>query len=278
MSRLLVALAVFILIPLSSYAAVEAPATEHPVDALVGEHLEYDISFLWFDKLAEGAISLRPGDEEGTYLVTMEARTLGVAAFFTRNRVEKFQTLMRVDGDGLLIPLWHSSHTVRDKKKGRTEKVTRYTFDYDKNQVRYEKIKNKKVYNDKIFELDGATQHFDILSALYNLRLGRFGDVGDERILVPTFHRKGPQDIVVEPLNEVSSKDRRFLADTECKTRILVDPSVFGTKGRDILAAFDDGMRPSKGIIKNVIGLGDVRGALRSPGHLAGGPNYGRTE
>lgn len=248
-----------------------APPTAHPIETLVGEFLEYDISFLWFDHLAEGHIALSEGTEEGTYLVTMEAKTLGLAAFFTRNRVEKFKTLMRIGPDGRLVPLWHSSHTVRDKEHGQSEKITRYTFDYAKGRVRYQKIKNDRAYKDEWFDLDDGVNQFDILSALYNLRLGYFGAVGSERIMIPTFHRKGPQDIVVEPLKKISTKDRRFFGGDDCMTRILVDPSVFGTKGRDILAAFDSSMRPGKGIIKNVIGLGDVRGVLRSPERLAGG-------
>lgn len=256
---------------LPSFAALSAQTQPHPVDSLLGEKLEYDISFLWFDRLAEGSISLTRGEEDGTYLVTMEAKTLGVAAFFTRNRVEKFQTMMRIGTDGLLQPLWHSSHTLRDKAKGKTEKISRYTFDYKSHQVRYQKLKNDRVYDDQWFELETDHQLFDILSALYNLRLGYFGPVGDERLLVPTFHRKGQQDIVIEPLTDISKKDRKFFSSAAKTARILVDPSVFGTKGRDVLASFDAMMRPQKGIIKNVIGLGDVRGTLRPPDDRLGG-------
>ena len=244
--------------------------SQHPIHALINEHLAYDISFLWFDRLAEGSIELTPGPEDGTFLVTMQARTLGVAAFFTRNRVEKFQTLMRIGNDGLLHPLWHSSHTLRDKKGRRTEKISKYTFDYLSQRVRYQKIKNDKAYADQWFDMKDD-QLFDILTALYNMRLGFFGPVGEQRILIPTFHRKGPQDIVVDPLIKKSRKDLNFFAEDPIQTRILVDPSVFGTKGRDILASFDSLMRPQKGIIKNVIGLGDVRGVLRSPGRKLGG-------
>ena len=105
---------------------------------------------------------------------------------------------------------------------------------------------------------------FDILSALYNLRLGFYGQLGQETLLIPTFHRKGTQNIVIEPLVSLSKKDRNFFASDTVRCRILVDPAVFGTNGRDILTSFDDHMRPQKGIIKNVIGLGDVRGKLRT--------------
>ncbi|MCW8858475.1 MAG: DUF3108 domain-containing protein [Deltaproteobacteria bacterium] len=235
----------------------------HPIYALLNEQLDYDISFLWFDRLAEGSITLTEGEDPATFLIIMQARTLGLAALFTRDRLEKFQTLMQIGADGLLLPLWHSSHTVRGRGRSRSEKITKYSFDYKKAEVRYQKIKNGRPYTDQLFDMEIDKPLFDILSALYNLRLGYFGAVGEERILIPTFHRKGPQDIIIEPLIKKDRKDKKFFANDPVQTRILVDPSVFGTKGRDILASFDAAMRPQKGIIKNVIGLGDVRGILR---------------
>lgn len=243
----------------------ELSDVDHPILSLVGESLEYDISFLWFDSLAEGSLQLLPGEKSGTFLVVLEARTLGVAAFFTKDRVEKYQTLMEISPLGLLRPLWHSSHTIRGNKKSRREKVSRYTYDYVSGRVRYQKIKNDHSYADKWFDLEKGKTLFDILSALYNLRLGLYGKTGQETLLIPTFHRKGTQDIIVEPLQQVRRKDRKFFAGDIVQCRILVDPSIFGTKGRDILASFDANMRPQKGIIKNVIGLGDVKGRLRTP-------------
>lgn len=237
---------------------------DHPIQALVGESLQYDISFLWFDSLAEGSIQLFAGEDAGTFLVVMEAKTLGVAAFFTQDRIEKYQTLMKLSSSGLLQPLWHSSHTIRGKGASRSEKITRNTFDYVAGQVRYQKIKNDKVSTDEWYAMDKDRPLFDILSALYNLRLGFYGNPRQDTILIPTFHRKGTQDIVVEPLPDLKNMDKKFFANDAVQCRILVDPSVFGTKGRDILASFDDKMRPHKGIIKNVIGLGDVRGELRT--------------
>ena len=242
----------------------ELPSEIHPIRSLLGESLEYDISFLWFNHLAEGLIQLTSGDQPNTFLVVMEAKTLGVAAFFTRERAAKYQTLMVIGSSGLLQPLWHSTHTIRGKEGSRKEKVSKYIFDYASAQVRYQKIKNDHVYVEKWFSLDKDKPVFDILSAFYNLRLGFYGQLGRNTVHIPTFHRKGIQDIVVAPLSEISKKDQRFFSPESMKFRILVDPAVFGTKGRDVLASFDEQMRPREVIIKNVIGLGDVRGKLRN--------------
>ncbi len=254
---------IFFTLCASPVFARDMPEDHHPIQAMVGELLTYDISFLWFDRLAVGTIELSHGEQPGTFLIVMKAKTLGVAAFFSSNRVEKYQTLMEIGPAGLLQPLWHSSHTIRGDGDTRTEKITRYSFDYAAGQVHYQKIKNGHAYSDQLYPMEKDKPLFDILFALYNLRLGFFGSLTQERIFIPTFHRKGTQDIVVEPLQKANKKDRAFFAKDPIQCRILVDPSVFGTKGRDILASFDGKMRPHRGIIKNVIGLGDVRGELR---------------
>lgn len=241
-------------------AATNVP---HPILQLVDEQLNYDISFLWFERLAEGSIRLENGPETGTFLVTMEARTLGLAAFFTRNRIEQHQTLMRIGGNGLLEPLWYRSRSRRDSGSDHKEMLKEMVFDYDNGRMHFRKIKNGRLSDRRSFELKPDQPHYDVLSALYNLRLGFFGEVGLKTISIPTFHSHGPEEIIVEPLDP-EVKDNRFFAPAPVRVKILVDPEVFDTDGRDILAAFDGLMRPSKGIIKDVIGLGDVRGVLRS--------------
>lgn len=239
-------------------------AVAHDIERLVGERLEYQISFLWFDHLAEGEVTLEPGPQEQTWLIQMQGRALGVAAFVSKSRVETYETLVEVAPDGLLRPIWHKSHTLKGTGDKRKEKTKRYDFDYTTGQVRYRRLKDGKASSDEYFPMGDRTQMYDILSALYNLRLGYYGKVGQQELHIPTFHHKGEQDIVIAPLSDVSKKDRKFLEASSFLCQVLVDPSVFGTKGRDVLVGFDSDMRPNYGIIKNVIGLGDVRGSLRS--------------
>ncbi len=247
-----------------SYAKTQPSSAAHPINTLLGERFDYDISFLWFDHLGEGSLRLENGPEAGTYLIVLQAKTLGVAAFFTRHRVEKYQTLMEIGPDGRLRPLWHAAHSIRGEGADRKEKIARYTFDYLAHKVRYQKQKNARTYADQWYDLTANKPVYDILTALYNLRLGYFGPPGQGQIVIPTFHHKGLQEIVIEPLDLSGIDDGPFFGTDSRLCRILVDPSVFGTSGRDILASFDEKMRPDKGIIKNVIGLGDVKGRMRT--------------
>ncbi len=73
---------VFFLVTLSGHSfSQELPVVDHPIQSLVGESLAYDISFLWFDHLAEGSIQLFRGEKPGTFLVVLEAKTLGWPLF-----------------------------------------------------------------------------------------------------------------------------------------------------------------------------------------------------
>lgn len=253
-------LAVCVLLPASVIASI---SPSHPIETLVGEQLTYDVSFLWFDQLAEGSITLQHGEVPGTYLAVMEARTLGVANFITRHRVERHQTLMEVGPNGLLRPLQHSSHTFKGKGKSLKEKRKSYAFDYESGQVVYKRIKNNQITSNRVLPLKTDGPVYDILSAFYNLRLEAFGALDQQAIHMPTFHRKKMQEIVVEPVIDLSEGDKKFFATEGTLCKILVDPSVFKTEGSELYVCFDQNNRLVRGIIKNVIGLGDVKGVLR---------------
>lgn len=235
----------------------------HPIEALVGEELHYDISFLWFKHLAEGKIRLQRGEQPGTYLALMEAKTLGFAAFVTRQRIESYRTLMEIGPDGRLWPIEHSSHTFKGEGEKQKEKMTRYQFDFSGRKVHYKKIKYQQVTEDEWLPLESDGPVFDILSAFYNLRIGAYGGITEASISLPTFYRKGIEQIEIQPIPDPSLVDGRFFSRAGRLCKVLVDPSVFKTKGRELFISFDKENRLERGIIKNVIGLGDVKGVLR---------------
>lgn len=235
----------------------------HPIESLVGEELTYDVSFLWFDHLAVGTIRLSRGEQAGTYLAVLEASTRGFAAMVTRDRIESIQTLMELGEDGLLRPLVHGSHSFKGKGDKQQEKITSYSFDYQAHQVKFQKIKNNRIYDDELLPLETDGPVYDILSAFYNLRSGSFGPLDGEQIVFPTFHRKGIEEIVFAPVDRDELQDADFFSTRNILRKILVDPEIFKTSGRDLLVSFDDSGRPQKAVVKNVIGLGDVKGVLR---------------
>jgi hypothetical protein len=238
------------------------PPTRLPVSALLGEKLTYNVSFLWFKKIARGEISLEAGERKGTYLATLKAKTRGMAAFFTRNRVETYMTLMEEGPDGLLRPLLQTADTKKDKDGLETHRQTSYAFDFPARQVTYHKTINGVAKQKLQMDMDEEAPAYDFLSAFYNLRLGRLGSVDPGRdVKLAAFSRKGPKEIVIHRLLDEESQRLNF-SDDLMLCKVLLDPDTFKTKGRDVYVGFDDLLRPQFAVIKNVIGLGDVRGEL----------------
>ncbi|MCF6179275.1 MAG: DUF3108 domain-containing protein [Geopsychrobacter sp.] len=233
-----------------------------PIASLVGEKLSYNISFLWFKKIAQGEIRLDKGPKIGTYLATLTAKTRGMAAFFTRNRVETYTTLMEEGPDGRLRPLLQTSDTKKDKRGKATHRLTSYRFDFATQQVMYQKSVNGVEQQKTLLPMNPEQPTYDFLSAFYNLRLGRLGpfEVGKD-IQLAAFSRKGPEKIVISRLTKKDQKKMGVSADLLlCK--VLMAPETFKAKSRDVYVGFDEKLRPQLAVVKNVIGLGDVRGIL----------------
>ncbi len=242
-------------------ASAELPA-RLPVSALLGERLVYNVSFLWFKKIARGEMRFEPGKKIGTYLATLTAKTRGMAAFFTRNRVETYTTLMEEGPDGLLRPLLQTSDTKKGKGGQKTHRQTSYVFDFPARQVSYHKTINGVAKQSLRLPMDAETATYDFLTAFYNMRLGRLGSVEAGRdIKLSAFSRKGPDEIVITKLFKKEQKRLKFSKDLIlCK--VLMAPDTFNTKTRDVYVGFDSQLRPQIALVKNVIGLGDVRGEL----------------
>lgn len=240
-----------------------APGSERlPVSALLGEKLNYDISFLWFKKIARGEIRLEEGDRPGTYLATLKAETRGIASFFTRHRIETYTTLMEEGPDGQLRPLLQVSDTRKGRGSDVTHRRTSYTFDFDAHEVIYRKTIDGEERLYTRMPMAEAEPVYDFLTAFYNLRLGRLGKIEKGRdIRLAAYSRKGPEKIVVCRAydEEQQSLD---IADSLMLCKVLISPEIFKSNVRDVYVGFDAQLRPLTAVVKDVIGLGDVRGEL----------------
>lgn len=235
-----------------------------PIEAMVGEDLSYDIAFLWFDHLATAKLSFARGESPNTYRAILEARTLGVAAWLSRDRVQRYVSEMEVGPDGRLRALSYEARIIKRKGKELRDTTNYYTFDYQKRQVRYQRARDEKFYKDVTFPMAEGEPPNDFLTASYNFRAGFFGPVAaGARYVIPTFSRDGNGEMVVEILPHHKRPDHSFFPRDGLLSRVILDQEVFDTGGGMIYVWFDDYGRPGRGIVQNVIGLGDVRGRLR---------------
>lgn len=235
-----------------------------PFEAMLGESFSYDIAFLWFDRLAEGRLVFSTEQPPNTYRAVLEARTLGLAAWLTRDRVQRYVSVMEMAPDGQMRSLSHESRIIKGQGENRKDRIKRYTFDYQKRQVRYQRARDGKFYKEEMLPMGEDEFPNDILTAFYNFRAGVFGPFkAGARYTIPKFGRKGTLEIVVEILPAEKWRGHPFFPPGGLLCRISVDPDVFDTEGGQVYVWFDDFGRPARGIVENVIGLGDVRGTLR---------------
>ncbi len=226
--------------------------------------LGYDVSFLWFDRLAKGSFSFAPGERPGTWRAVLEARTLGVAAWLTRDRVQRYETLMEQLPDGVYRSLFHQSQMIKGKGSKRKDRSKRFYFDHTRRQVRYQRAKAGTFDKGTVLPMAKGDAPNDILTAFFNLRAGVFGPFKPgARYQIPTFNRKGARVIDVKILTFEERGADPFFPPGGYLVRIDLDPEIFDTGDGSVYIWFDDQLLPARGIVENVIGLGNVKGTMR---------------
>lgn len=230
----------------------------------VGEVLDYDISFLWFDRLAEGHLRFSLDAPTGRYRAELEAQTLGVAAWVTGNRKHRYETLMEIGTDGRMRTLSQESKIIKGEGKKLREKGKRYIFDYDARKVRMLRQSGTVFVEDTAFPMEAGLQPNDFLTVFYNFRSGRLGAIKPGAdFSIPTFTRKGKADIAIHVLTAEERKGLDRFPGHGILARVILDSEELDTEGGGVYVWFDDRGRPARGIVENVMGLGDVFGQLR---------------
>lgn len=243
-----------------------APAAPRPNDPTLGpflhRELAFNISFLWFDQLAEAHFRMLPTGKPNTFRAVLEARTLGLAAWLTGDRIQRYEAVMRRDAKGMFHSQTYSSTIYRGNGKQRRGRTKLYTYDYAQRQIEVTIERNGVVTPDEVLPMVDGDQPSDVLTAFFNFYTGVYGDLKPgETLKIPTFSRDGGSQIEVSLVNP-SARPKGF--PTQGKLcRIKVDQEVFDTGGGYVYVWFDSAGVPEQGMIEDVLGMGDVRGTLR---------------
>lgn len=246
-----------------SAVAAPAPPPKVTIDAWVGKELVYDIAFLWFDRIAEGRLAVSPGPRPGTYRALLEARTLGVAAWVTSDRVQRYESLMETGADGHLHPLSHESRIIKGPEGKRRDRGKRYLYDHEKGQVSYARTRDGVAGAAEMLPITG-TPPADILTAFFNFQAGVYGPlVPDGTYRISALAKKGVGWIEAEVLPERKWPGKDFFPQNGTLVKVKVDPEVFETKDGILYIWFDRALHPERGIVENVIGLGSIYGSER---------------
>jgi hypothetical protein len=258
-------------------AAVESAVAAQPADgaaeadasaagelrSLVGENRLYAIDFLFFRKLAAGELHFEETDQPGIYRAQLVGRTLGVASWLAGDRTQVYTSLLELTPAGRLRSIEHVAD-IEKRRWGRTRNWQRvHRYDYRKGRVIDEKYKAGKLKKKEQLEIPAGQEPVDMLAAFYNLRIGVYGPLErGAHYLIPTYSDDGFTDIEVDVLTIEEQAKIDLLPRNGLLVKARIDPEIFDTDSGDLFIWFDDSGVPARGIVEDLVGLGDVRGYL----------------
>jgi hypothetical protein len=261
--RFCLSLLILLLAPGQVISQEEPPALACG-QSLLEEHRFYQLDFIFWENLAEGELRLATTERPDVLRAELIGRTLGVAAWLTGDRTQRYVSYMQRQADGSLRSLIHEKEIVKYRFGRFASSRKRYRFDYALHKVFLEKEKSGAFHVFKEFDLPPNRQPVDILTGFYNLRNGCYGAMTAGRHLeIPTFSSKGFATIKIEVTAPARRRELPFFAPGGTLLQVTLDAEVFETTDGGMYVWFDDAGRPARGIVENVIGLGDVRAHLR---------------
>jgi hypothetical protein len=259
----------FFLFAQCPFAAAESvPVLAHKATIQVLSDLDrhYSLSFLWFDHLASGQLSFSPDPSApNRYRALLEAKTLGVAAWLTGDRMQRYETLMEMTSQGRLQTLEYKSLIHKNKGGKVVEQSKHYTFNATTRTIKMARSESGKQGKEQPIKVSSERFPVDFLTAGFNFILGADGPIqAGERKEIVTFDDKGERKIVIEVLSaEAWPKTSFFPKGSGTLLKIILPTDILDTSDGVVYALLDEKFLPSRVIVKNVLGLGDVRGELR---------------
>jgi hypothetical protein len=255
-----------ILSSLASAGSSPVSAQKASLQSLIELDRQYNLSFLWFDSLAIGQLSFRrDSSAPNRYRAILDAKTLGVAAWLTGDRVQHYETLMEMTPQGRFVPLEYRS-MIHKKKGGRViEQTKTYKFEPATRTIFVTRHKAGQKEEEKPRKIVCEHCPVDFLTAGFNFIFGADGllEPGVRKEIL-TFTDKGESNIFIEVLSASDWPKTSFLNKRSgTLLKITLPSEILDTGGGAVYALLDEKALPQRVIVENVLGLGDVRGELR---------------
>ncbi len=244
--------------------AAQETGAVRSIQQLVGENNFYSIDFLFFSRLAEGTLRFSGTDQPNVYRAELVGRTRGVASWLSGDRTQTYTSLMELMTDGSLRSIEHVSK-IRKRKWGKLRnRSKRYRYDYAQGKIFEEKSKEGVVRSKKEHDMPEGQQPVDMLTAFYNLRTGVYGPlVRGTKLLIPTYSKGKFPKIEVNILNAQQQAKHRYFSPHGLLVQAKIDPEIFDTGNGNLYFWLNNAGVPERGIVEDVIGLGDVKGYLQ---------------
>ncbi|MBE9502812.1 MAG: DUF3108 domain-containing protein [Proteobacteria bacterium] len=234
------------------------------IDYFLKEKVEYDISFLWFKKAAFGTLTFeREGDG---YKAVLQAETKGFVGFFTSYRKHTYISHISYSPEMGKFRARRFERYVTIKEK---QEKTITDLDYKTRTMNWKDYKDGILKEDKSEPMSGEHDHEDVLSAFYNFRMGVFGPIKrDREFKVNTIPEKGVStiDVKIGSLAEAYGSKRLFgkgFKKEMFHIKVRVPKEIFKSRHGVVDIWVDEQIIPIRGVVKDYIGFGDIRGTLK---------------
>lgn len=266
--RLIVALTTTLIICSSGFPALAETAMEKSavesvqarINELVAAESHYDVGFLWLDRVAVATFKLQKSLQPGFYIASLSAKTVGFAATLTSQRKQQYVSMMKLMPDGSFRSVRHTSQV----EKGGVIRTKVYLYDFDQRTVVTRYSKNNKLVSEKVRAIEGEAFPSDVLTTYFNLVSGFYGpmEVGRHYEIV-SMGKKGVGNIYIDFLAPEKRPKKSFFSEDLLICQVKLDQEVFDSKNGILYLGYDENLRLSRGVVTDVIGMGDVRGVLK---------------
>lgn len=254
---------VSISVPAGASGVTPEPARKSIGQTFGGEELVYDIGVWFFNKVAQGRLSLVK-DGPDTYTATLTAKTTGIIDTLLRHRRDKYVAKLKMSPDGKRFITESFEKSV--SMDGKDARMGTYHFDYEKRVITWKSWGGGKEEKTGTANMPDGRYIDDPIGAFYNFRYGVYGQVAHgSNFNIPSFPKEDrfPEiHIKVATEKELGKRIRSgnkpdFLADAR------IDKELFGSMNGDVEIRFTKGMLPVQAIAKGLVFFGDVKGKLR---------------
>jgi hypothetical protein len=174
---------------------------------------------------------------------------------------------MELTANGSLRSIEHHGKIVKHRWGKWQSRERRHLYDYDQGKVFEEKTKEGVLRSKQGHDIPEGQYPVDMLTAFYNLRTGVYGPLArGAHYLIPTYSGKGFVDMEVNVLTAEQHAKQKYFPSHGLLVLAKIDPQIFETDSGNLYFWFNEESIPERGIVKDVIGLGDVRGYLQKEG------------
>ena len=222
---------------------------EAPAEAFCGETLYYDVGF-WLLPRA-GTCRLTFNKKNNTYVAVLEAWPKGFIKVFIPYKKEIMKSVMEYDPKNRRMrPLeFHETYIMEDFEIKKT-----LIFDYSKQVYHFAIQQNERHLVNRTYRLPGK-QFDDILTFIYNLRLGSYGRINEGRkLIVSVLMRQKPSRISLH-------FDKQFLPQQESgkyHAILSLDRNLTNARSNTISCWFSEEFIPLGGMIEDAVFFGDL--------------------